>query len=178
MKQSAVSFKRAERHCAPCRRLTLPSSGLAPAAQAWPSIHSGPSLRRLREPLMSNVRRRKQEQHSQVEGVVWFVTPARSHHLFTSHHRVSPRRVCAAWNRNRSWPRNPGHGQQRGREPCGGCPSFGGPLASSKAPRQVRPARSASFLARFEHIDGWKCNASLVRKVCVELGSVRAHCQL
>ena len=39
------------------RRLTLPSSGLAPAAQAWPSFHSGPSLRRLREPLMSNVRR-------------------------------------------------------------------------------------------------------------------------
>ena len=39
------------------RRLTLPSSGLAPAAQAWPSFHSGPSPRRLREPLMSNVRR-------------------------------------------------------------------------------------------------------------------------
>ena len=36
--------------------LTLPSSGLAPAAQAWPSFHSGPSPRRLREPLMSNVR--------------------------------------------------------------------------------------------------------------------------
>ena len=41
----------------PTRRLTLPSSGLAPAAQAWPSFHSGPSPRRLREPLMSNVRR-------------------------------------------------------------------------------------------------------------------------
>ena len=38
------------------RRLTLPSSGLAPAAQAWPSFHSGPSPRRLREPLMSNVK--------------------------------------------------------------------------------------------------------------------------
>ena len=38
------------------RRLTLPSSGLAPAAQAWPSFHSGPSPRRLRKPLMSNVR--------------------------------------------------------------------------------------------------------------------------
>ena len=36
--------------------LTLPSSGLAPAAQAWPSFHSGQSLRRLREPLMSHVR--------------------------------------------------------------------------------------------------------------------------
>ena len=32
------------------------SSGLAPAAQTWPSFHSGPSPRRLREPLMSNVR--------------------------------------------------------------------------------------------------------------------------
>ena len=42
------------------RRLTLPSSGLAPAAQAWPSFHSGPIPRRLREPLMSNVRRRKE----------------------------------------------------------------------------------------------------------------------
>ena len=41
------------------RRLTLPSSGLAPAAQAWPSFHSGPSPRRLREPLMSNIRRHK-----------------------------------------------------------------------------------------------------------------------
>ena len=40
------------------RRLTLPSSGLAPAAQAWPSFHSGPSPCCLREPLMSNVRRR------------------------------------------------------------------------------------------------------------------------
>ena len=39
------------------RRLTLPSSGLTPAAQAWPSFYSGPSPRRLREPLMSNVRR-------------------------------------------------------------------------------------------------------------------------
>ena len=39
--------------------LTLPSSGLAPAAQAWPSFHSGPSPHRLREPLMSNVRRHK-----------------------------------------------------------------------------------------------------------------------
>ena len=39
------------------RGLTLPSSGLAPAAQAWPSFHSGPSPRRFREPLMSNVRR-------------------------------------------------------------------------------------------------------------------------
>ena len=38
------------------RRLTLPSSGLTPAAQAWPSFHSGPSPRRLREPLMSNVK--------------------------------------------------------------------------------------------------------------------------
>ena len=43
----------------PTRRLTLPSSGLAPAAQAWPSFHSGPSPRYLREPLMSNVRRHK-----------------------------------------------------------------------------------------------------------------------
>ena len=33
---------------------TLPSSGLAPAARAWPSFHSGPSPRRLREPLKSN----------------------------------------------------------------------------------------------------------------------------
>ena len=41
------------------RRLTLPSSGLAPAAQAWPSFHSGLSPRRLRKPLMSNVRRLK-----------------------------------------------------------------------------------------------------------------------
>ena len=40
------------------RCLTLPSSGLAPAAQAWPSFHSGPSPHRLREPLMSNVMRR------------------------------------------------------------------------------------------------------------------------
>ena len=39
--------------------LTLPSSGLAPAAQAWPSFHSGPSPRCLREPLMSNVRRQR-----------------------------------------------------------------------------------------------------------------------
>ena len=39
-------------------RITVPSSGLAPAAQAWPSFHSGPSPRRLREPLMSNVMRR------------------------------------------------------------------------------------------------------------------------
>ena len=39
--------------------LTLPSNGLAPAAQAWPSFHSGPSPRRLREPLMSNVRRQE-----------------------------------------------------------------------------------------------------------------------
>ena len=37
-------------------RLTLPSSGLAPAAQAWPLFHSGPSPRRLREPLRSNVK--------------------------------------------------------------------------------------------------------------------------
>ena len=34
-----------------------PSSGLAPAWRFRPSFHSGPSLRRLREPLMSNVRR-------------------------------------------------------------------------------------------------------------------------
>ena len=40
--------------------LTLPSSGLAPAAQAWPSFHSGPSPCRLREPLMSNVGRHKE----------------------------------------------------------------------------------------------------------------------
>ena len=39
--------------------LTLPSSGLAPAAQPWPSFHSGPSLRCLREPLMSNVGQRE-----------------------------------------------------------------------------------------------------------------------
>ena len=39
------------------RRLTLPSNGLAPATRAWPSFHSGPSPRCLREPLMSNVRR-------------------------------------------------------------------------------------------------------------------------
>ena len=41
------------------RRLTLPSSGLAPAAQAWSSFYSGPSPRCLREPLMSNVRPRR-----------------------------------------------------------------------------------------------------------------------
>ena len=51
------------------RRLTLPSSGLAPAAQAWPSFHSGPILRRHREPLMSNVRRRKREELNQVQGI-------------------------------------------------------------------------------------------------------------
>ena len=50
------------------RRLTLPSNGLAPAAQVWPSFHSGPSLRRLREPLMSNVRPRK----------LFFLDPART----------------------------------------------------------------------------------------------------
>ena len=44
-----------KKHSTP-RRLTLPSSGLAPAARPWPSFHSRPSQRRLREPLMSNVR--------------------------------------------------------------------------------------------------------------------------
>ena len=48
--------------------LTLPSSGLAPAAQAWPSFHSWPNLRRLHEPLMSNVRRR-QNMGSSVQAV-------------------------------------------------------------------------------------------------------------
>ena len=43
--------------------LTLPSSGLAPAARVWPSFHSGPSPRHLREPLMSNVRRREYNCH-------------------------------------------------------------------------------------------------------------------
>ena len=50
-------------------RITVPSSGLAPAEQAWPSFHSGPILRRLREPLMSNVRRRKREELSQVQSI-------------------------------------------------------------------------------------------------------------
>ena len=39
--------------------LTLPSSGHAPAGHTWPSFHSGPSVSCRREPLMSNVRRRK-----------------------------------------------------------------------------------------------------------------------
>ena len=51
---ASVSAAKA-RAAVPPRRLTLPSSGLAPAAQAWPSFHSGLSPRRLREPLMSNV---------------------------------------------------------------------------------------------------------------------------
>ena len=59
------------------RRLTLPSSGLAPAAQAWPSFHSGPSPRRLREPLMSNVRRHKREKLSQVERLGSILNPAK-----------------------------------------------------------------------------------------------------
>ena len=45
------------------RRLTLPSSGQATACHAWPSFHSGPSPRRLREPLMSNVRRLRADRH-------------------------------------------------------------------------------------------------------------------
>ena len=51
----------------PPRRLTLPSSGLAPAAQAWPSFHSGPYAPCRREPLMSNARRHKREKLCQVE---------------------------------------------------------------------------------------------------------------
>ena len=39
-----------------CRRLTLPSSELAPAGSFRPSFHSGPYAARRREPLMSNVR--------------------------------------------------------------------------------------------------------------------------
>ena len=39
-------------------RLTLPSNGLAPAVRYRPPFHSWPSAARLREPLMSNVRRR------------------------------------------------------------------------------------------------------------------------
>ena len=39
------------------RRLTLPSSGLAPAWRFRPSLHSGPCAPCRREPLMSNVRR-------------------------------------------------------------------------------------------------------------------------
>ena len=41
----------------PCgRRLTLPSSGLAPARRFRPSFHSGPYAPCRREPLMANVR--------------------------------------------------------------------------------------------------------------------------
>ena len=43
----------------PTRRLTLPSSGHTTAGCFRPPFHSGPSLRRLREPLMSNVRPHK-----------------------------------------------------------------------------------------------------------------------
>ena len=42
------------------RRLTLRSRGRATAVRFRPSFHSGPSQRRLREPLMSNVRRHKE----------------------------------------------------------------------------------------------------------------------
>ena len=41
------------------RGLTHRSSGLAPAGRLWPSFHSGPNPPCLREPLNSNVRRRK-----------------------------------------------------------------------------------------------------------------------
>ena len=64
------------------RRQTLPSSGLAPAAQAWPSFHSGPSPRRLREPLMSNVRHHTDapvfspHQHSPMRLLIPFVYAA------------------------------------------------------------------------------------------------------
>ena len=43
---------------------------------------------------------------------------------------------------------------------------------------QEMGGKAASFVARFEHIDGYEYNASLFRKVCVVPSSVRAHCQL
>ena len=55
-REATATLAKGKQEC----RLTLPSSGLATAAQAWPSFHSGTSPRCLREPLMSNVRRRKE----------------------------------------------------------------------------------------------------------------------
>jgi hypothetical protein len=52
-------------------RLTLPSSGLAPASGSRPSFHSRPYAARLRSPLMSNVRPHESVATRQCGATIW-----------------------------------------------------------------------------------------------------------
>ena len=142
LREAVVCALGSKHHPARQCRLTLPTRGCPKGCACC-------------APLMSNVRCRKRLPAKEA-GESQSVSRAEAssgdlRRVPAVHLRASRRNRFVPLNRHRCWSCHCRQVHQPGREPYGGCPSFGGQLAGARTQRHMPFVKSVSYWSLFRH---------------------------